>query len=391
MTNMSPAREKGLRRLAQLMNTRHRNPLPVTKPLLDCFDVALSDQELAYLLEMGTDPVNYEKAAAISGMPEEAFRPFFERLGRKGLIWPKANPGGEDLFVLPGIMLGWFEIFLASGEETAEKREFARRLDLLFKSFEKLNTFPFRSLINRKMRRLSPQQSIIATQGPEEKTTRTIPVNRPVRAGAVKIYPAKTVQELIEKQSDENSIAAVHCFCRQYHKMVEEPCRFQHPPQSCLAIGDLAGHAAKYGGGRIISKGEALALVQELQQKGAVHQVFHEDEDVDKPEIAICNCCWDCCGVLGSYNRGLFPLVFKSYFEARVSDPTTCTACEECLGYCPVEAVTMQNGRSRVDSSKCIGCGQCETHCLEDVFTLVPNERTVMLPLRKRSNPRIPL
>lgn len=390
MPTMSPEREKGLRKLAEMMNTRHRHPFPVTTPLLECFDIAISQQELAFLLKMGTEPLSYEKAIALSGMPEDAFRPFFENLARKGLVWPKATAGGEDVFVLPGIMLGWFEVFLAGGQETPEKQEFARRVDNLIKSWGKMNAFPFRSLLNYKVRRSQPQRSIVAIQKPEEKAVRAIAVNQSVPTGQVKIYPAKTVQELIEKLGDNNSIAVVHCFCRQYHKMIDEPCRFEHPPQSCLAIGSLGGYAVKYAGGRSIPKAEALALLHELQQKGAVHQVFHENEDVDQPEIAICNCCWDCCGVFGSYSRGIIPLVLKSYFEAQLSDPAVCDACEICVGYCPVQAVSMKDGKSSIDDRKCIGCGQCELHCPEHAITLVPNERTVMLPLRKRAEARIP-
>jgi ferredoxin len=288
-------------------------------------------------------------------------------------------------------MLGWFEIFLAGGQETPERKEFARRLDRLFKSWGKMNSFPIRSLVNYKVRRFPPAQSIAAIQGPKEETARTIVVNESVRTGPVKIYPAKTVQELIEKQADDSSIAVVHCFCRQYHKMVDEPCRFGHPPGSCMAIGSLGKHAVKYGGGRNVSKTEALALLRELQQKGAVHQVFHENEDVEQAEIAICNCCWDCCGVFGSYSRGIMPLVLKSYFEAQLSDAAVCDACEICVGYCPVQAVSMKEGKSTIDGRKCIGCGQCELHCPEHAITLVPNERTVMLPLRKRSEARIPM
>jgi len=388
---MSPEREKGLRKLVEMMNTRHRRPFPITRPLLDCFDIAITQSELEFLLRMGTEPLSYDKAAALSGMREDDFRPFFQNLGKKGLVWPKAVAGGEDVFVLPGIMLGWFEVFLAGGQETAEKREFARRLDKLFKSYGKMNTFLFRGLMNYKARRMQPHQSVVAIQGPEGAATRTIPVNQSVPTGQVKIYPAKTVQELIEKQADDKSIAAVHCFCRQAHKMIDEPCRFGHPPESCMAIGSLGAHAVKYAGGRALTKSEALALLRELQQKGAVHQVFHENEDVEQAEIAICNCCWDCCGVFGSYNRGIMPLVLKSYFEAQLSDPAVCNACETCVGYCPVQAISMKDGRSNIDCRKCIGCGQCELHCPEHAITLAANERTVMLPLRKRSEARIPL
>ncbi len=390
MSSMSPEREQTLRRLVGMMNTRHRNPFPVSPQLLDCFDVAMSQQEAEFLVRMGTEPVSHDRALAISGMTRDVFRTFFDGLLKKGLVWPKESPDGSDLFVLPGIMLGWFEVFLSDGQETPEQKEFARRLDRLIRSWGKMNVFPLRSLFNKKVRDSEPSQSIAAIHDTEPQSTRTIPVNQTVPAGPIRIYPARTVWELIDRCGERSSIAVVHCFCRQYHKLINEPCRFSHPPESCIAIGKIAEHAVQHCNARLLSKAEAADLLRELQQKGAVHQVFHENENVGNPEIAICNCCWDCCGVLGSYNRGIVPLNFRSYFEARVPDPSLCTACAVCLDFCPVGAISTEDGTSSIDGKKCIGCGQCELHCPEHAVQLFPHERTVMIPLRKRSEARIP-
>jgi ferredoxin len=205
----------------------------------------------------------------------------------------------------------------------------------------------------------------------------------------MKIYTSKTVQELIEKHGDTNSIALMHCFCRQYHKMVDEPCRFEPPPESCMAIGEMSHHAVKQGVGRLISKEEARELISTLQDKGVVHQVFHADENTENQEIAICNCCWDCCGVFGSYNRGILPLHLKTYFEAKLSSTEACQGCGTCVEYCPVHAIALVDEVSRIDTAKCIGCGQCALQCPEDAVTMLPNERTVMLPMVKRSQARI--
>lgn len=386
MSSIPVEREKKLRKLAEMMNTRHRMPFPINKPLLDCFDIAIAPEELDFLLAVGTEPLSRSKAATLSGLPEDQFEIFFDRLLKKGLIWPQI--GTDGVYRLPGIMLGWFETFLSDGRETPDKSEFARRLDRLFRSLGKMNVFPLRNLINKKAASLKPQRDIAAIRPLDAPATRTISVNQTIPAGPVKIFPAQTVNELIENNADD--IAVIHCFCRQYHKLIGEPCRFEHPPESCIVIGKFSRHMVNHGGGRKLSKDEALSLIHELQQKGAVHQVFHEKEDLGQPEIAICNCCWDCCGVLGSYNRAIIPLHLKSYFEARIPDPSLCNGCAVCENYCPVQAVSIENGKSEISGRKCIGCGQCELHCSEHAITLHPNERFVMLPLQKRSEARIP-
>ena len=130
-------------------------------------------------------------------------------------------------------------------------------------------------------------------------------------------------------------------------------------------------------------------MVRELQAKGAVHQVFHKDEDVNNPELAICNCCWDCCGVFGSYNRGILPLNLHSYYEAQLRDPSLCIGCATCVDFCPVHAIAMVEDKCKIDPATCIGCGQCEIHCPEEAISLNENERRVFLPLKKKSEARI--
>ncbi|MBP1599647.1 MAG: 4Fe-4S ferredoxin iron-sulfur binding domain protein [Acidobacteria bacterium] len=384
-----PNREKNLRRLAGMMNTRHRHPFPITRPLLECFDIALEDEEVDLLLRIGTQPLKRIDIPSRSGMLPETATPLFERLVKKGFYWPQVAPDGEESFALAGIMLGWFEVFLSNGEERPEQQEFARRMDALIKSWGEMNFFPLRSIMNRRLRKSRPAQSILAAGRPDDRPVKTIPVDRTVSAAPAKIYPARTVLELVERHADAHSIAVVHCFCRQYHRLVGDSCGFGHPPQSCIAIGRLAHYAVEYSSGRYLSKEEALRLIRDLEAKGAIHQVFHEQEEVGLPEIAICNCCRDCCGVLGSYNRAIIPLNLKSYFEAQVEDSARCSGCGICVDHCPVFAISMVGQSARIDITLCIGCGQCELQCTQGAIRLVPHERQVRLPLRKRSQARL--
>ncbi|NIM16219.1 MAG: DUF362 domain-containing protein [Candidatus Aminicenantes bacterium] len=43
-----------------------------------------------------------------------------------------------------------------------------------------------------------------------------------------------------------------------------------------------------------------------------------------------------------------------------------CTACEECIKWCPQDAVAMIDGKAEIDKSKCIGCGECLAVCRFD-------------------------
>ncbi len=388
---ISRERLKNLRALAIQMNRQNSKTIPVTRALLDCFDVVVTPDENEFLLKIGTEPQDYQQISSHSDLPEETFRLFLKAICEKGLIWTRYTEEQQELFYLAPILLGWFEMFLSDGADTPQKREFARRVDDLFQSWGKFNIFPFRNLWNYHTRNKSraSKRIVIPQETKDRVKTLQIDMHQPIAVHETKVYPARSVHELIEEYGRRNQIAVVHCFCRQWRKFMGRPCRFKHSDESCIAIGEITKYAVNYGIGRYIGREEALEIIREVQTKGAVHLVYHEREDLDKPEFAICNCCWDCCGVLGTYNRGQLPLRVISYYLARIADESSCTGCGTCVKYCPVRAATVRDKKVRIDESRCIGCGQCGFQCSENVIALVYKEREVILPLEKKSEARI--
>lgn len=51
-------------------------------------------------------------------------------------------------------------------------------------------------------------------------------------------------------------------------------------------------------------------------------------------------------------------------------DTGKCVGCESCVGQCPVEAITMVNGKSHIDESKCVECGTCVAACPAEAISL---------------------
>jgi Na+-translocating ferredoxin:NAD+ oxidoreductase RNF subunit RnfB len=85
----------------------------------------------------------------------------------------------------------------------------------------------------------------------------------------------------------------------------------------------------------------------------------------------MCNCCGDCCGVLGAVKKFPKPadLVFSNY-QAAVNRES-CTGCEICLDRCQMDAITMTDDVSaEVNLDRCIGCGLCVTTCPADAIRL---------------------
>lgn len=40
-----------------------------------------------------------------------------------------------------------------------------------------------------------------------------------------------------------------------------------------------------------------------------------------------------------------------------------CVACQTCVSCCPVEAISIVDGKAKIDKEKCINCGTCKAVC----------------------------
>jgi ferredoxin len=387
---MSSERKRELRALAEAMNRQNLVPVPITQALLECFDLIITSEEAGYLLKMGNELHTRGELAVLSDLDEGRFDSFLQRLLTRGLIESFFDEDGKEQFRLPGILPGWFENYLSDGKDNHESNEFARRALSYIESYSKYNVFPLRFILNR-MPLVSKASTSIAIplQSSEAKKTVTIDVDQAVDVPITKVYPTWDVLEILDRHGDSNDICVIHCFCRHSRRLTDEPCRFDVPSESCITVGEHAGYFARYGLGRLISKEEALEIIKQSEKKGVVHQLFYERHDMRRPEIAICNCCWDCCGTLGSYNRGILPTSVKSFYYSQISDVSLCDGCGVCERYCPVNAITMIAERARINQEICIGCGQCEIKCPRGVFRLHHRERVVFLPVQAKSKVRI--
>ncbi len=48
--------------------------------------------------------------------------------------------------------------------------------------------------------------------------------------------------------------------------------------------------------------------------------------------------------------------------------PDDCVGCESCIPACPVEAITMVDGKAIIDPAKCTNCGTCIEECPVDAI-----------------------
>lgn len=51
-------------------------------------------------------------------------------------------------------------------------------------------------------------------------------------------------------------------------------------------------------------------------------------------------------------------------------NPDLCNACEDCIDICPVEVITLIDGKALVDPDECTDCYACVDPCPEDAISI---------------------
>ena len=204
------------------------------------------------------------------------------------------------------------------------------------------------------------QPPIMQTLAVEE----TIPLHQ-------EALPYEKVSTIID---NGQSFLVNECICKKERGLIEKPC--DRPVHVCLAIAPVPGIFDKSPLGRVISKEEAYALLNQAEEAGLVHLTGN----VQVGQFYICNCCKCCCGVLRSINEFGIPaaMVLNSHYYAEI-DPESCIGCGTCANErCQVGAIEELEDTCRVIPDRCIGCGLCIGTCPAEAIRLVHKDRDAL-------------
>ncbi len=191
---------------------------------------------------------------------------------------------------------------------------------------------------------------------------RVVPINAQIRAQQ-EVHPYEDIRQTLEKAK---SFQVMQCICRKEAALQGRPCK--HSSEVCLSFSQHEGAFDRYHMGRIITKEEALAVLDKAEEEGLVHCTYN----VQSGQMFVCNCCPCCCGILRGTKYFKAPhLMARSNYVAFI-DPDACTACGTCADErCPMNAIKQENGYYKVDPERCIGCGVCTPTCPTDAITLL--------------------
>lgn len=190
---------------------------------------------------------------------------------------------------------------------------------------------------------------------------RVVPVNKAVQVE----HHVAAFDEASQILKNADIIAVADCFCRKKAQITGTAC--DKPLEACFMFGSMAEYYIENKIGRKVDYDEAVSIVKAAQESGLVTQ-----PSTSQNPAGMCNCCGDCCGVLGAVKKFPAPaeLVFSNYYAS--VDESACIGCNDCEEICPMEAISaVETGIAQVDLLRCIGCGLCSVKCPVSAIALV--------------------
>jgi Pyruvate/2-oxoacid:ferredoxin oxidoreductase delta subunit len=379
---MSDEKEKieKYKKAAQVIIRAGILPFPLTDTLLDILKFIIREEDLDFILAFKKKfSQSMDELKKSSKMTEQEILKHVNYLTKKGVIFNQPNSAGVMVYrLLPLMMVGPFEYLLMRKINHTEDE---KKLAILFKTlFDEA-----KDLIHDKydmfvpiFQKLPPiDRTISITSIGHSGNEINIQVNEEVEVPEEQIVPVQKVGELINKFDD---IAVGHCFCRQHKDLLGVPCKVTNLRENCFTFGKSARFCVDQGFQRMISKKEALELLEKSEEAGLVHKAFHPHSDIFKEETSICNCCSDCCATFELWREGVLPLINSTYHLSQVNEDI-CVGCGTCTTKCTIGAINL-NDRDKAEVNKdwCIGCGLCAHFCPQGAITLLEGMRNVYVP-----------
>jgi ferredoxin len=296
-----------------------------------------NEEEARMYMHLTEDLETPEAIAERANQDPEKVAAILKRMTEKGLTFPKRK---GDMFYYAAAP---FAHGIIENQLKRMDKEFAQ----LFEEFKFAEQIQKGPVVERKLEFAMP--------------LRIVPVMEPVKTSR----PIAAYEDAREIIKSRNRIALAKCMCAEQQRLLETGC--EQPLEVCLLFGFYAEYYVEMGMGRWITQEEAFEVLKKAEEAGLVHQPSNNL----KPD-ALCNCCWNCCGLLQHIKQMPNPaeIVASNYF-AQV-DPELCNACETCVDRCPTGAAAMGMGDvAEINLDRCIGCGLCVSACPDEALMLV--------------------
>lgn len=346
-------------RLLQERLDRMTTGAPESRSLLKILQILYSPDEAEFATLLPSSPATLGVLSKKLGIPAEELDLKLTAMARRGIVMDLEH-GGKRYFMLPPVVIGFFEFTFMRARPDIPQRELARLFDEYMKEDDRFSrsVFQGQTQIGRALVR---EEALPAEDHTE-------------------ILDWERTSKVIESAE---SVAVSLCSCRHKAEHLGEAC--SRPQRTCLSLNYAADSLVHSGMAERISQEEALKIVADCKAAG----MMQIGDNVKRKMTYICNCCGCCCEMIHAIKAfDIRNAVVTSNWRLRV-DLDNCIGCGKCVSACPVGAIRkdekrLANGKRKfwavVDDSLCLGCGVCRTACKYGGANMAPREQRVYTP-----------
>jgi len=362
--------EKVWQKAAQAVVKASSDPLlQANETIVELLKTLLNENEAKLISNFRKPILTLDKLKEKSGMDDKSLKQILNSIMKKGVIMdiPHKKTGNMGYQLLAPLPYLWEYSIIKKGSMEKKKK--------IAQIHEKM----MKEAVEQTQRNYEGIVPILKAQFPP--LTRTIPIEKDIGIAIEETLPLSKASKLLEKH---DIISISECPCKLDKNLIEDPCKMATERCRCFHFGNTGRFFIEHGFGEPVTIDRAKQILMAAEKDGLVHKVFHYGFDLEDEEEALCNCCKCCCMVFQSYYRGIWPFHTVTSFIARLDD-NKCKGCGTCVEKCPIEAISLTNGKSFIDETRCIGCGVCVYHCPEKTRHLEKTElRNVYIPPPKR-------
>jgi Pyruvate/2-oxoacid:ferredoxin oxidoreductase delta subunit len=190
-----------------------------------------------------------------------------------------------------------------------------------------------------------------------------VAVNQQIDPGTSTPLPSGIVHAFIDEA--DFHWAMNFCICREANKCEDYPRDI-----GCLFMGEAAKRIDPKLG-HPITREEAHAYIRRADEAGLIHVIGRNKLDAVWLDVSpgerlmtVCNCCPCCClwKMLPSLNGDIGARITRMEGVEVTVDSSACVGCGECQKVCFVDAIKIEDGKAHI-TDQCRGCGRCAEAC----------------------------